>query len=360
MAFKSKFTFVGEPSIAKKDPKKFANVWKGGKDNDVDYAKIRFFVNNGNESSAMVEAFGRSYDTIKTTTKDGPIEVHWANRNDPAIVESVVGYRKYVVNLGEEKEFITSYDMICYLQEALPEYDGKVRVTGQFVKEMYEGRLYDHFYIERVYATKAENTFDIEMDLYYNSDCVDKASLDTDGRVYVNGFIKQYVSGEGEKFVPQAVVADFNKLAEKSETATAKMIAKVLMPNIDIKSSSMYNSPWKMSFINGAEMEEFDEDMLTDEQKAMIDVGLATVYDYKRGVRGANVREFRLRAPMNNITGYENGPVDSGYSMGDIEANLYLMPQDESAERVEEAVVAEPAKKDDDSGLDMDDLLGEL
>ena len=364
LAFKSRFTFVGEPSIAKKDPTKFVRLWKGGKNKDTDLAKLQFFVNDGKDASAMVELFGSTYDIVKTRTKDGEnIDVHWANRKDPEIIERLAEFKKFVADLGKpdgRQEFMTEYDLICYLQEALPSYHGKVRVTGAFVKEMYNGQLYDHFYIERVYAVSDDtpNSFDLEMDLFYNSDCVDKTDFAADKRVYVNGYIKQYVRGEGDKFFPQAVVMDFNKLAEKSEKADADMLAKVLMPMIDIKSSTLYDSPWKISFVNGAETEDFDEDMLTEEQKYLIDLGLATVDDYMRGVKGANVREFRMRAPMNSFADYKHGPIDSGYSMGDIEENLYMGLGDESAEKIEEAIAAD--KGGDNDGIDVADLIGEL
>ena len=362
LAFTSRFTFVGEPSIAKKDPTKFVKLWKGGKNKNIDLAKLQFFVNDGKDASAMVELFGSAYDIIKTRTKDGEnIDVRWANRKDPEIIGQLAEFKKFVADLGEpdgRQEFMTEYDLVCYLQEALPSYHGKVRVTGAFVKEIYNGQLYDHFYIERVYAVSddAPNSFDLEMDLFYNSDCVDKTDFTTDKRVYVNGYIKQYVRGEGDKFFPQAVVMDFNKLAEKSEKADADMLSKVLLPKIDIKASTLYDCPWRLNFVNGAETEGFDEDMLTDEQMEMINLGLATVDDYKRGVRGANVREFRMRTPMNNIEAYKHGPVDSGYSMAEIEENLYVMPSDESSDKLEAAV----EKESSDDGIDMDDILGEL
>ena len=48
---------------------------------------------------------------------------------------------KYIVDLGEEcggrQEFITVYDMIQHLQEYLPQYDGRVVVTGQFTRDWY-------------------------------------------------------------------------------------------------------------------------------------------------------------------------------------------------------------------------------
>lgn len=361
LAFKSKFAFVGEPSVAKKDPTKFVNLWKGGKDKNMDLAKLQFFVNDGKNASAMVESFGSVYKIIKTRTKDGEnIDVHWENRRNLEIIEKIAEFRKFVVDLGEpdgRQEFITEYDMICYLKDALPSYQGKVRAIGEFRKELYNGTLYDHFNLERVYAVSDDtpNSFDMEMDLFYNSDCVDKTELD-EGRVYVNGYIKQYIRGEGEKFLPQAVVMDFNKLAEKSEKADAKMLSKVLLPKIDIKASTLYDCPWRLNFVNGAETEDFDEDMLTDEQMEMINLGLATVDDYKRGVRGANVREFRMRTPMNNIEAYKHGPVDSGYSMAEIEENLYVMPSDESSDKLEAAV----EKESSDDGIDMDDILGEL
>lgn len=363
MAFKSRFTFVGEPSIAKKDPTKFVNLWKGGKDKSMDLAKLQFFINDGKNASAMVESFGSAYKIIKTRTKDGEnIDVHWEHRLDPEILKQVAEYRKFVVDLGEpdgRQEFMTEYDMICYLKDALPNYQGKIRAIGELRKDLYNGTLYDHFNLERIYAASDDtpNAFDMEMDLFYNSECVDKTELDS-GRVYVNGYIKQYVRGEGEKFLPQAVVMDFNKLAEKSQKADANMLAKVLLPKLDIKSSTLYDCPWRMSFVNGAEAEEFDEDMLTDEQMEMITLGLATVDDYRRGVRGANVREFRLRAPMNNIEAYKHGPIDSGYSMAEVEENLYVMPSDESADKIEAAVADD--KSSDDIGIDMDDILGEL
>ncbi len=104
---------------------------------------MTFGIKETDMNMAFVEAFDSQQKVIKTmdvdNEKDGCRLGH--DRFDEDIIEKVANYRKYIVDLGDEhggrQEFITAYDMIEHLREHLPNYDGRVVVTGQFTRDWY-------------------------------------------------------------------------------------------------------------------------------------------------------------------------------------------------------------------------------
>lgn len=358
MAHTSRFTFVGDLIIPQKDKDSFFKEWKGGKTNSLDMVKIRFGVKESKFNSCFVECFGCAYDSIRVGYDDGkPIEVKWADRFDEDIVKEVPKYRKYIVDLdGKEHEFLSQYDFIKYLGENLPNHNGKVECRGRFIKNIYEGNVYDRYELDMVKASTATvNKLEIEMDLYYNKECVDLSDFDSNHRITLNAFTKQYVSGEGEKFFPQTVILDISKAVELG-TEKSLAFGKLMASKVNCKCNEVMHVPWSCKVIRGAETVEFDESMLTDAQKEQIAFGIATLDDFNRQAYGENIYELRLiRQELRGD--FANGEVDSGLSMKDVEAELFTMPgvAKETMADIEKAVEVATSGGSDS---ELEDLLG--
>lgn len=359
MAYTSRFTFVGDLSIPDKDKDSFFKTWKGGKNNDRDMAKIGFYVQENRANSCRVECFGMTYDTLRVGYDDGkPIEVEWADRFDQEVIDEVPRFKKYIVDLdGEEKHFLSQYDFILYLAEMLPKHEGKVECRGKLVKSPYEGKVYDHYELDMIKAsTASKNKLEIEMDLFYNKDCVDLAEYDEKKRIILNAYTAQWMSkDEGEKFFPQQVVLDISKALESDEEKNIAF-GKMMASKVNVKNKEVIHIPWSCKLIRGAEMVEFDESMLTDAQREQIAYGLATIDDFNRQSYGENIYEMRLiRQELKGD--FADGPIDSGLSLADIEADLYMQPAaKETMADIEKAAEISPPEEDMD--LALEDLLG--
>ena len=323
MAFRTRFDFIGD-LIIPKNQENFYTAWKGGKSGSLDLAKIRFGVKESINNSCFVESFGAKYDVIRIgTNPDGtPKEVLRDEITDD-VIRSVPYYRQYIADLGEgEQRFITQYDFINYLGEKLPSVTEKVHCSGRFSKTVYKGEVYDNYEVERVWVTTEPNKMQIEMDLFFNRDCIDDTEKDNH-RYVINAYIQQYIDKDiGEKFLPQTVIFNASKVYELGNEQAIKW-AEFTEKKLLSRGKEVTHIPWKCKLIRGAETVEFDESMLTDAQKEQIAAGVSTIDAFKSTAFGENIYEFRLIQENLSREGFKNGAVDSGFTIEDIEANLF-------------------------------------
>lgn len=116
---------------------------------------VNFGIKAGN-NLGYVKLEGFKNDEIKTMDIDrNNIEVAWSNRLDEDVIKTVASTKKFTVNLGERKEFITEWDMIEYLESALAGYEDDIVVTGKFVLRpgtgKYKDQVYREYQIQNVY-----------------------------------------------------------------------------------------------------------------------------------------------------------------------------------------------------------------
>ena len=169
MSYQARFNFVGTPVLPKQkaDTKRPFCKEMTKKDDKTGKSKkmlsMTFGIKESDANMAFVEAFDSVQDTIKTMNTDNEkLDVAWDDRFDEDIISQVANYRKYIVDLGEDhggrQEFITVYDMIQHLQEHLPNYDGRVVVTGQFTRDWYGKKkmYFSKFRIQNVFAAPEE------------------------------------------------------------------------------------------------------------------------------------------------------------------------------------------------------------
>ena len=348
MSNKTKFIFTGELSIPR-DFDRFFRAW----DKDGDYGKstmasINFGVKDNPHNIGYVGMFGMANRTIKTMSTDNKaLEIEWEDRLNPDYIKEVAYYRKHYVNLGEEyggsREFITEYDTILFLSEWLPQYHGKVRVTGEWRKRAYNGKISDDFVIQNVTAVAEDevNKLQITMDLFYNGDSVDEASFNEDGKIFVNGYVKQYVNRDlGEKYFQQTAIL-CNAAYDMTNEQHAKRWALKKKYIEGLSKKKMYHMSWNCRYINGAEEVEFDESMLTDEQREAVAVGLASVDDYKPAgnTYGARIQEVRLAMPV--LKGeFSSGVVKLDETVDEFEEDIFRFVEEEKLEEIKEETLS--------------------
>lgn len=360
----TRFNFTGTIMLPKKDAKRpfVKDIEKNGKR----MVSINFGIKESDNNMGFVEAFDSEQEVIKTMNQDNEkIEINWADRFDEDNLNEIALYKKITVDLGEEfggrKEFMVMYDAIEYLRENLPNYSGKVTVTGQMVKEPYKGKYYDKFKFQNIYAVSDEkkNRLLIIPDIYYNKDSVDKTDWKSEKKIYIDGYVQQYINkDEGIKYVPQKFV--FNATKYDMENEKHKKLFDYKMKYVDVGKKTMQHILWECVMINGAEAVEFDESQLTKAQKEQLELGIRTLDDFRPAgsIFGERINEYRLFEPK-LVGDFADGFVDTELSPAEFEEDIYVMPVDEKLEEVvnQEKEVPFDEEKQDTPEIKEEDLF---
>lgn len=365
MSYQSRFSFCGTPVIPKQkaDTKRPFCKEISKKDEKTKETKkmlsMSFGIKETDMNMAFVEAFDSQQKVIKTIDVDNEkMDVDWDDRFDEDIIEKVANYRKYIVDLGDKhggrQEFITAYDMIEHLREHLPNYDGRVVVTGQFTRDWYAKKktYFSKFRIQNVFAAPEErkNRLLLTMDLFYNKNSLDDSDFDENKKMTLDCYIEQYINkDEGRKYVPIQVV--FSGAKYDLENEKHKKLFDYKMKYIKVKNKNMVHIPWEIVLLRGAEEAEFDESMLTDSQREQVELGIKSVDDFrpKGNIYGDRIDEFRLFEPK--LEGdYADGVLECDDTADEFEEKIFVPAADETMEEAKKnsKSAKSKSKKDED------------
>lgn len=336
-----RFSFIGTPVISKDgildeiDSKRVGKMYR-----------LHFGIKDGT-STEFVSLLDYPRDTLKTSDTDfNPIEVAWNDREDPDVLAKVARSRLYRTNVGCEdgkiKSFISGYDFVKYLADVLPGNDKDLTVTGTCkVRYDSKGILRRNYDIQTVwYRRDSEKTqLAMSVPLTYWKDCVDKSDLKETGKININGYVLQFATKEeGDKFLPFSVVFDTSKY--NMEKPKHKALYEYKMEFVDVKDKTPQTMLWDVRVVNGAQEVEFDESQLTKLQKMQIDLGEATLDDFRpRGqIFGNRLSELRLNKPLAQGD-FADGMVDTGYKLSEFEDMIAVPAKDETVADMEKSAV---------------------
>ena len=331
----ARFNFCGKVSVSRKAPMVKRDTLKTSEKISINFG-IKAGTNMG-----YVKLEGFKNDVIKTLDSNmKSIEVDWEDRFDEDVIKNVSSIKKFTVNLGERKEFITEWDMIEYLESALTGYEDDIVVTGQFVLRpgtgKYSDQVYREFQIQNVYMPSEKDTphLTMNLDLYYDKDSMDKSSLKDDGKIFVHCYTPMYSKADNARkmFLIDTV---FNTAVFDMSKPKHKAIYDYKMRYLETKSRNPVHMNWQIAVVNGAEEVEFTMDSLTEQQKEQVELGISKMEDFKpRGnIFGERVNELRLVKPI--LTGeFEEckAAADSEYTAREFEDEIYAPASDESVD----------------------------
>ena len=319
--------------------------------------------------------------TIYTTTRGGQnsdgskvkgenIQVKFADRAKPDIVESVANFKKFIIDtelpgrrqnlehaidkfksgeitdeqmaqLGvktlaeceealeksnkKRHEYIFEYDFIEFLNKliAKPEIkDWNWHVTGNYTLEYNskDDKWYRKFNPQRIYRAaddaevKSQGTFGV----VFGKEAIDDTDFDETGKIHINGFIGQYLGNPYKKicYSPMMFTIDGNG----DDKAKKKALGfKKIFTFPDECEREYREIGITCDILDGAQVVELSEDMLTDEQKENIEFGLITLDDIKRElgkpVYGDKVQDIVI---VGLARGYSGGAKDTEYTEADL------------------------------------------
>ena len=352
-----RFSFIGTPVIPKDGVVSEIDSKRGK------MYRLHFGIKVKNDTE-FVGLLDYPRDTLRTSDSEfKPMDVDWNDRTDADVLAKVARSRLYRTNVGCEdgkiKEFLSGYDFIQYLNDALPDCKDDLTVTGT-CKVRYDGKgiLRRNFDIQAVWLRRENEKPQLAMTVpfTYWKDCVDKSDLKETGKINVNGYVLQFATKEeGDKFLPLGVVFDTTKY--NMDNPKHKALYDFKMKFVDVKDKTPATMLWDVRVVNGAQEVDFDESQLTDLQKMQIELGDATLDDFRpRGqIYGNRVSELRLNRPLLRDD-FANGMMDTGYKVSEFEDMIAVPAKDETVADMEKDA-AKPAEAEDKPPFDDDEEL---
>ncbi len=370
-----RFTFTGEIALNGLETNnpyhRTGKTAKGDK-----YESFNLSVVAKKNNRAYAEVFGMVQDKIKTMdTDNNKIEIDWSDRNDADIIKSIAGFKKHVVKFDDErKEFISDYDFVQYLAENADVLKEKrVTVTGQTQASIYKGKISHRFQIQNIYEANedAKNQLRVSGEYFFNKNSFDFNDWNSEKKIIVNGYISTYINKDLQnKYVPLTTILDCSKIDMENEKHVKLLTYKLMMlgcelvndkPKCKLKNNNFYKMATTFAYQNGAEEVEFTEDMLTDTQKELLELGVKTLEDFKPSgsTYGERVQVYKI-VDFDVRGDYEDGIVDTDLKESEFEEEIYIPEEEETVEELEEKASKKKEEKskkveDDDDDLFSDD-----
>lgn len=265
--------------------------------------------------------------------KDEPVTVKWEDRLNPEITAVIANYRTYTVDTeiaadrkaAEEsgdvaaieaskkkhKVFITAIDFVKWLDKVTSNEKTKDwiwKVTGEVEYSYSKGNWYRNFVPRRVYhvdpATEQQCIGTIKT--FFTEDCVSE----DDNAFYFNTYT-QYYDQQCKKncFTPMPLVIP-------KEHPKAKGFQKLFGRAED---DEVREFGVNVIYINGAQRVEITEDMLSDEQKELLDLNMITMDDIRKELGSTVYGDKKTETRIDGVSrGYTSGSKETVYNASDL------------------------------------------
>lgn len=280
--------------------------------------------------------------------KGGKLEVAWDSRLETDVVNSVADFSKVIIDLttdGEVKkkhfdlrgqifkleqnenpeqedriklqelynqvkeevphryEFLHGFDVVDFFEKFHDKLSGKkFRVKGNVEVSHWKGKFYTNYKpsLFELVSEDTPNKLTADLDLYFTKDVADKALLKSDKVITYNTHVYSYDGSQKKKvFFPLETVMNLSNYDLEGNQAH-KTHYNLIEKYMTVKGKGVYRLPFSVKIVRGSEIEEFKEQNLTEDQQALVDIGYATVNDFKpKGLTfGDSLNETRLMFPM--------------------------------------------------------------
>ena len=333
------------------------------------FLEVSDLVNMANEKSMKIYTFSKGTQSDDGTKNKGEkLEVSFADRLKPEIVEKVAEFKKYVVDteiagrryklekaidkfkdgsitdeqmkelgvnnieecektLNESKakkhEFISAYDFIDFLNKLVNNEkikDMLFKVTGNYEVD-YDSKndiWYRHLIPQRIYRAADDATVmsQCTFGVTFGREAIDDTDFSEKKKIHINAYIPQYLSNYKKTFfcpIPFTIDGNGDEKAEKKALGFKKKFTFPDECSCDYREIGVV-----CDILDGAQKVELTEDMLTDEQKENLEFGLCTMDDIikelGKDVYGDKVTDIVV---VSLARGYSSGAKDTVYSEND-------------------------------------------
>lgn len=395
------FKFIGEPVFGRDN---VVTTAKLSPKSDWSRTRLNFGVKRANDTQFLQTEYIHSDKVNKTKLfdKDGNgFDVAWSDTNKPSTLDRIADYTKIIVNLETDQEVKKEYyslifkirnhemkeeqtqddlDKIKEYTEQLKEFSGnvhkfahmkdvikfindnqdkikghKVRVTGDAKSNYYKEKnniQYIPSNIELV-SNDVESELTVNLDIFFSKDSIiDDEKMK---QMAIDGYIGERIK-RADRLVPTQLIFDYSKadLEDENQANVVDFVKRFF----DVKSkTSLYKLPVICSVVNGAEIVEFDESTLTEDQKMAIMLGMNKLEDFKPkgNIFGNRVSFIKVVKPDLKVS--PNGAVETVVTLDTLSEYLLSDDSDVSIKDVKESKTQNPEDKDK---MSADDLMKSL
>ena len=206
-------------------------------------------------------------------------------------------------------EFISEWDYIDFIKKVIDseKYKDKlffIRGNGEYQYSDNQQKVYESYIPTRIYlaADDAEPSSTATINIIFNSESLDEMSVEEKGKYYVNGHMMEYDQNRKANIpVPVTIVIPVPEDDEKGKKKAEAFKHKFMVDDDTYKEYGAI-----VNMLNGAQKAEVTEDMLTDEQREDLDLGIITMDDIRAeiggSVYGERIREYQLVKPARGFT----------------------------------------------------------
>lgn len=246
-------------------------------------------------------------------------------------------------------EFISEWDYIDFIKKVIKseKYKDKlffIRGNGEYQYSDNQQKVYESYIPTRIYlaADDAEPSSTATINIIFNSESLDEMSVEEKGKYYVNGHMMEYDQNRKANIpVPVTIVIPVPEDDEKGKKKAEAFKHKFMVDDDTYKEYGAI-----VNMLNGAQKTEITEDMLTDEQRKDLDLGIITMDDIRDeiggNVYGERIREYQLVKPAR---GFTKGRQDTVWT----DEDMIIKPIEETVPDSEDLF--------DEETVDDDDIL---
>ena len=329
-----------------------------------------------NKSDYKIITFSQgSTDASGTKSRGEKIEIPWKDRLLQSNIDKVAAFRKFTVDLDEiehrknletfankvkegttltdeelekagiteesqifealeksnkkKKEFISAWDFAEFMKKVMEsgKYDNSIfHIRGSFTcqwsdqnQQWYISMTPQQIYLAKPgTGEKSEGT----ATLFFTNNAVDDMDLEEKHKYYVNAYTFEYDSAR-KKNIPcpfQLVIPDKIPNVKGTDDGNDETRAKYVVSKFVVEDGTVKEYGVKFDILNGAQKVDITPEMLTDEQRDDLEMGLIDMSDIIRelgsSVYGERVRENRYSGIAR---GYTKGRKDTAYAESDLE-----------------------------------------
>lgn len=307
-----------------------------------------------------IRTYSKSTTDENGNVKKGEnIDIPWAKRFDADQIEKVAGFKRFVCDTGDvrmryklrdlvkafENGTVTDEMMeetgIDNLEDAkaalekseakkkiflsewdFAEYMVRVAASDKFKNKLFhisgnydvqysadKDRFYTNYHVNRVILAPddAEPSAEMKIDFYFGEDAWDDSSYEETGKCHINGWVSYYDGNVKKRGMMPLVVA-----VKEDEKKTAGLKRKFTCDD-GIKQIGL-----TLKVIDGAEVVEITEDMLDEETREDIAMGLLDFEDVKRELGGRTVGDRISELRFAELTPKKNVAQGTAYSVEDM------------------------------------------
>ena len=284
------------------------------------------------------------------------LEVSWADRRKPEIIEQVAGFRVYTCNLltyderkaleDEDKadeakkknhQFLEKTEFATLVKKAIDSgkyADAKFRILGtiDFQYSEKNNQFYRTMSVDKIYKVADDTPYKAEMTInaFYTEDAINDESYDDVKKYFFNCYTDHYFSSvKANRFVPLTLVINGNgdEKAEKKANAFKKMFEKF------DDEAAVRKCGIICDMIDGAETVNITYDDLDETTRDNIDMGLIEFSEVVKSLGGTmmgqRITEYRVKSLSRNSA---KGSEPTVYSEDDLKKLPVIEEVDEDVD----------------------------